>query len=145
MKTKWATLMQGWKRSLHFSSSKESLSTFVRSDTMEILHSCCAITVLLSLHKLFQGKMLTNFDRVGSLHSNIYIVNEDLKLSDLKTSELTGSFESLSISFSNLTSLPHLFLDKSPILSSKGLIVSPEYQQWALRQLGIPSSPSVSA
>ena len=56
-----------------------------RLDTMETHLSYCVTMGLVNMLRPFQGKLTQRLIeiRIGSLHSSIYIVNEELKIKDL--------------------------------------------------------------
>lgn len=66
------------------------------------------------------------FSRIGSLHSNVYIVNEELKIKDIEfeNENEKNIFKTVSISFND-----------NPVKAKKGLIVGPEYKTWVENQL----------
>ena len=65
------------------------------------------------------------FSRIGSLHSCIYIVNEDLKIKDVTfTEEKEG--ENVGLKFKDLS----ISFNEKPIKAKKGLIVGPKYERW---------------
>ncbi|CDW88529.1 UNKNOWN [Stylonychia lemnae] len=69
------------------------------------------------------------FSRAGSIHGCIYIVNDELKMSDLEFSDKEESkkgFDRITISYNT-----------NPIIAKKGIIVGPEYQSWIIKQAGV--------
>lgn len=63
--------------------------------------------------------------RTGSIFGNTFIVNNEVKLSDLKITVDQG-FESINCNYND-----------EAIISSKGLIVGPDYHQFVLDYLNI--------
>eukprot|EP00347_Sterkiella_histriomuscorum_P015294 403357571 len=72
------------------------------------------------------------FSRIGSLHSCIYIVNEELKISEMEFEKANDSdklqFKTVSISYND-----------TPIIARKGVIVGPEYQRYFNHNAGLTS------
>ena len=83
-----------------------------------------------STRKRSLGNKILNkvFNRIGSLHGSIYIVNPDLIISDPEFQE-ENKFKSLKISFSKLKIIKDV-LDDYPVRARKAIIVGPEYQSW---------------
>lgn len=70
--------------------------------------------------------------RTGSIFGNTFIVNNEVKLTDFKISNEKG-FESITCNYND-----------EALVSSKGLIVGPDYHQFVLDNLDIKlESPSV--
>ena len=63
--------------------------------------------------------------RTGSIFGNTFIVNNEVKLTDFKISVDKG-FESITCNYND-----------EPLVSSKGLIVGPDYHKYVLDKLEI--------
>ena len=91
-------------------SSSESKSTWDQLDTTAILLFFFATMGAVSTRKRSLGNKILNkvFNRIGSLHGSIYIVNPDLIISDPEFQE-ENKFKSLKISFSKLKIIKRYF------------------------------------
>lgn len=77
--------------------------------------------------------MLIIWVRVGSLHGCIYIVNDELKVRDLKYEKDPAGklkFKNITISFSKQFGSLLFSIDDKPVVSKNGLVVGPEYENW---------------